>query len=159
MLSLQKYKNGRRTIYISDLIHGITENGLRHASGLVHAKHPIRYIYVTVELDFSLTTTCPQSFNWDHKYKRISWDRSLNLSNQPKQRAQLGTQKVLMLNLPLHKWSHAIKGKYTRLSAWQRGGGQKSPTFVWRHYRVFPKSTGLLLTITNTDFPFWQLLT
>ena len=29
---------------LSDLIHVITENGLRHASGPVHAKHPIRYI-------------------------------------------------------------------------------------------------------------------
>ena len=28
---------------LSDLIHGITENGLRHASGPVHAKHTIRY--------------------------------------------------------------------------------------------------------------------
>ena len=29
---------------LSDLIHGITENGFMHASGPVHAKHPIRYI-------------------------------------------------------------------------------------------------------------------
>ena len=34
--------------HLSDLIHGITENGLRHASGPVHAKHPIRYIYAIV---------------------------------------------------------------------------------------------------------------
>ena len=30
---------------LSDLTHGITENGLRHASGPVHAQHPIRYIH------------------------------------------------------------------------------------------------------------------
>ena len=29
---------------LSDLINGITENGLRHTSGPVHAQHSIRYI-------------------------------------------------------------------------------------------------------------------
>ena len=33
----------------SDLIHYITENGLRHASGPVHTKHPIPYIYTSKE--------------------------------------------------------------------------------------------------------------
>ena len=33
------------------LIHYLTENGLRHASGHIHAKHPIRYIYVLEELN------------------------------------------------------------------------------------------------------------
>ena len=35
---------------LSDLIHGITENGLRHASGPVHNKQPIRYINVMESL-------------------------------------------------------------------------------------------------------------
>ena len=30
--------------YKFDLIHNLTENGLKHASGPVNAKHPIRYI-------------------------------------------------------------------------------------------------------------------
>ena len=33
--------------HLSDLIHGITENGLRYASGPVQWKHPIRYMYTT----------------------------------------------------------------------------------------------------------------
>ena len=32
---------------LSDLIHDITENGLRHASGPVHAKHPFRYMHAS----------------------------------------------------------------------------------------------------------------
>ena len=31
--------------YKFDLIYYLTENGHRHASGPVHAKHPIRYMY------------------------------------------------------------------------------------------------------------------
>ena len=33
--------------HLSDLIHSITENGHRRASGPVHTQHPIRYINVT----------------------------------------------------------------------------------------------------------------
>ena len=36
-------------IPLSDLIHGITENGLRHASGPVHAQHPICYTNTCIE--------------------------------------------------------------------------------------------------------------
>ena len=32
----------------SNLIHGTTENRLRHASGPVHAKYPIRYIHTYI---------------------------------------------------------------------------------------------------------------
>ena len=41
---------------LSDLNHGITESGLRHASGPVNAKLPIRYLH-TIHVNTTITIT------------------------------------------------------------------------------------------------------
>ena len=42
-----KLKTSDRNKY-SDLINYLMENGLRHASGPIHTKHPIRYIHFVI---------------------------------------------------------------------------------------------------------------
>ena len=62
------HPNAHQGLFVGIKVHGITENGLRHASGPVHAQHPIRYIDEHLE--------CAALRHWS-KFTTAYWHRGI----------------------------------------------------------------------------------